>query len=492
MTRATSNLESLTRLLDRSHRPIYAVDAQRRVNYCNPALAAWLDLEAEQIVGRHVEYHSEPGDDSGQAVGEAAPLSELCPPPKALAGESCCGTISVVARSGRLVHRAADFVPLGQSGRQDIDNGDRQSPAVCNGVLVLLADRDLSHQQLAAQLAAETTAEDLHRIIRRFRTRQSSRYALESLLGGSPVMRKVRAQVEAAAVSGANVAIVGRAGTGRGHVARAIHYRAAGAAPAKLVPLDCQSLADDGLRRAFDSLRSSPIEVRQRPTLLLENLDQMPPTQQSQLTSAIRQSSFPARVLVTTEIAEPGKCSVESSLFHAVSTITIELPRLADRPEDLPILSQYFLELANRGSTKQVGSLRTDTLDLLSIYSWPGELEQLQQAISAAHRACKSHEITPTDLPGFVHHAVQAASRTRHSPERIVLAQLLSTIEREAINRALRQAGGNKSEAAELLGMTRPRLYRRIVQLGLVSEDDTRPPDDEPKFIEHPADEEPQ
>ena len=140
---------------------------------------------------------------------------------------------------------------------------------------------------------------------------------------------------------------------------------------------------------------------------------------------------------------------------------------------------------------KQVGSLRADALDQLALYTWPGELDELREVIAAAHAACESHEITPADLPAVVHHASQAASQRRTSPERIVLDELLAKIEREAIERALAQANGNKTEAAELLGMTRPRLYRRLVQLGLVSEAKDAEAQT-PEFIEQlPSDEMP-
>jgi DNA-binding NtrC family response regulator len=110
-------------------------------------------------------------------------------------------------------------------------------------------------------------------------------------------------------------------------------------------------------------------------------------------------------------------------------------------------------------------------------------LDELRGVIAAAHAKCNSHEITSTDLPTVVHHASQAASRRRVPTERIVLDELLAKIEREAIERALAQADGNKTEAAALLGMTRPRLYRRLIQLGLASEStDADAPT--PEFIE--------
>jgi DNA-binding NtrC family response regulator len=171
--------------------------------------------------------------------------------------------------------------------------------------------------------------------------------------------------------------------------------------------------------------------------------------------------------------------------LNAVSTITIELPRLSDRLQDLPVLAQYFLEACNHGSGKQVGSIRPDALDLLALYSWPGELNQLREAIAAAHRAATTDQLSAADLPAIVQHASGAAKRSRREPERIVLDELLATIEKEAIVRALAQTGGNKSEAALLLGMTRPRLYRRLVQLGLAREEGDASQLERPEFIEH-------
>src|SRR3954466_4942647 len=114
MSRKTSNIDSLTTLFDGSSRPIYAIDADRRIVYCNRALATWLDIEASRIIGRVVEYHSEPTADDDDARADA-PLTELCPPPRAFAGEACTGTLSCMARAGRLVHRQAEFVPLGDA-----------------------------------------------------------------------------------------------------------------------------------------------------------------------------------------------------------------------------------------------------------------------------------------------------------------------------------------------------------------------------------------
>lgn len=450
---------SLTHLLNVSGRPIYAVDSRRQIVYSNAALADWLGLEAGRIVGRSVEFHSEPA--AATTTTTTAPLTDLCPPPQALAGTATRGTVGCVGRGGRLVHRRAEFVPVGAEGSS-------------GGVLVLLAAADMSAEELATELADEPTADELHRAIRVFRRTQAAEHALESLLGESVGIRKVRAQIAAAAASQAHVLVRGRRGSGREHVARAIHYQAKDAA-GKLAPIDGAVATEESLRRTFDSLRGSR-DPKQRNTLLLLNLEQLLPTLQTQLLPVLAGGSLAARMVVTVASEPTDRAAEEDSprvipqLLSVLSTIAIDLPPLADRLGDLPLLAQYFLEAANRGSAKQIGAFRPEALDQLALYRWPGELDELRGVIAAAHAAATTHEITPADLPVIIHHAAKAAALSRRTPEKIVLDELLESIEREVISRALAQSGGNKSAAAELLGMTRPRLYRRLVQLGFIGE----------------------
>jgi DNA-binding NtrC family response regulator len=462
--------DSITELLDGSARPIYAVNSRRQIVYCNAALAHWLGMDSARIVGREVEYHSEPETDSELSAADVGPLAALCPPPRALAGEACKGTVASVGHDGRLVHRRAEFVPLaGKDG----------------GVLVLLATTELSPQELAAELSGESTTDELHRVIRRFRRSQSSQFALPSLLGTSSAIQKVRTQAAAAAASGANVLIIGPVGSGRSHVARVIHYRGVTDKDTKLVPLDCLILNDDLLRRTLGVLAEQRADARRWPTLLLENVEQLTPAHQSQLAEAVRKNAISARLIGTSsDKSSESPAELTPVLRDLLSTITIRLPQLVDRLEDLPLLAQYFLESCNQGRTKQVGSVQPEALDQLALYSWPGELDELRDVIAAAHRTATTMEITPGDLPAVIHHATNAAGLLRRQPERIVLDDLLAKIERELIERALAQAGGNKTEAAALLGITRPRLYRRLVQSGLAQEATVDSKDQLPEFVE--------
>jgi DNA-binding NtrC family response regulator len=479
-------------LLDQSTRPVYVTDAGRRIVYCNTALATWMSLEVERIVGRTVEYHSEPAGASGPTANADAPLTELCPPPQAFFGETCSGTISCMAADGRLVHRRAEFKPLALAKPAD----DGRAPTD-TAVLILLADSDLTPQELSSQLtevSVDPPADELHRTIRQFRRAQAAAYTIESLLGTSAAICKVRAQVAAAAASSAHVLICSPPGSGRGHVARAIHYHATPGTLSKLVPFDCRALNDETLRWALEGGLRGPADPGRRcPTLLLENLEYLAPSYQSLILSTLRQKVVPVRVLATLEVgpssrgeydlSEEVPAALQTELLDVLSTLVIRLPRLVERMEDLPILAQYFLESCNRGSDKQIGSIRPEALDLLALHSWPRELDELREVVSAAHRAGHSHEIAVGDLPPVIHHAAQAASRGKRRPERVVLDELLASIEKEVVVRALARVDGNKSAAAELLGITRPRLYRRMIQLGLIRESATKLRQ-EPEFIE--------
>ena len=150
-----------------------------------------------------------------------------------------------------------------------------------------------------------------------------------------------------------------------------------------------------------------------------------------------------------------------------LSTIVIELPSLAQRRDDLPLLAQLFLEDVNASGTRQIGGFTPAALDALDAYPWPGNLDELAAVVTEAHQRARGAEIDVGDLPEKLHWAAQAAAHPRANEETIVLEEYLARVERELIRRALARCRGNKAKAARLLGMTRPRLYRRMVQLGL-------------------------
>jgi DNA-binding NtrC family response regulator len=143
------------------------------------------------------------------------------------------------------------------------------------------------------------------------------------------------------------------------------------------------------------------------------------------------------------------------------------MPPLAERTVDLPLLGQALLEGINAAGNKQVGGFTPEALDLLAGYAWPGNCDELTAVVAESHARAAGTEIGPRDLPKRLHLAADASHAPPRVTEPIHLEEFLARTERELIERALGRAKGNKSRAAKLLGLTRPRLYRRMVQLGL-------------------------
>ena len=289
-------------------------------------------------------------------------------------------------------------------------------------------------------------------------------------------MQLARRQVELAAASRSSVLLVGPPGSGRQHLAAVIHYSAVrqeaqrGTVP--LFPLDCSLLGPD-LPDAMlkTAARGSVLgEPAASGTLLLHRVDELSAAVQAELAGLLARRSPAARLMATaaeplTELVRHGK--FRDDLAAALSTIVITLPPLVRRRDDLPLLAQLFLEDCNAAGTRQIGGFTPAALDRLDAYPWPGNLDELAEVVAEAHRRASGPEIDVAQLPEKLHWAAQAAARPRRPEETIVLDEYLEHIQRELIRRALLRAKGNKAKAARLLGMTRPRLYRRMVQLGL-------------------------
>ncbi len=338
------------------------------------------------------------------------------------------------------------------------------------------------------------TPDDLRELLQRFRQQQAGRWAenqaaedqaIEVLLGESPAMVQLRAQLEVAASSRANTLIKGPSGWELQELARAIHYRAHPDGQAPLVRLEGGVVRSDDLRRAFSPSATGSV---QRGTLLIDSIDQLPPAQQAELLAGLNHPAWQGQLVATLDkrsketanekLASP----ISDELRAATATLTLQMPPLASRPEDLPLLAQGYVEQIQRKSgsveaTFSVGGFTNDALDHLVLYDWPGELEELRRVVSDAYQHCKGATIDSDDLPAVVHHALRHAELAQVPLSPISLDDYLAKVESTLLLRALELTEGNKTEAARLLSVSRPRLYRRLVHLGLEEAPESTPPD---------------
>jgi DNA-binding NtrC family response regulator len=447
MSRTRSTTTDLAKLLGDSHAPIYVLDEERRIIYCNAACARWLGKKPAELIGQQCAYYT--ADENGQPGGIAA---GLCPPPKVFSGHAQPALVSCTPPTGQLIYRRGHFFPLG--------DGQDDSAAV----IAILEPYDSLPEDPAAGSDAQ-----LHEQIRRFHHQMAARFRTDSLLGVSPAMARVRAQIELAAATDACVLVLGPQGSGKDHAAKAIHYHRHD--PGSLAPLDCAVLEPNLLRATLRALWTKHATAHGLAgTLLLAEVDCMPPEAQADLVEMIRTGSLRLRLIATAvrpleTLVDEGHFS--SELACALSTITIQLPSLTARAEDLPLLAQAFLEEVNARGGKQVGGFTSEALDRLAAYNWPGNIDELAAIVRESHERAEAGEVAAKDLPNQIHWAADAASHPARVDETIVLEEFLGRVEKELIARAMHRSKGNKSKAAKLLGLTRPRLYRRLVQLGL-------------------------
>jgi len=457
MPRRRITASELAKMLNSAGQPIYVLDDEFVVVFCNRACQNWLGRQAEQLVGRRCAYHSDPAMTAADAVAAG-----LCPPPQAMAGRETTAAVSVATEDGRVRYRRARFVPLGTSAEELI------------GLVAVVEGEDRTEPPPSAP-SAEPRSSDLHQRIRQFRREAAGRLRADRLIGDSPAMRRVRDQIELAARSRCAVLVVGPPGSGRQHTAAAVHYGSQAQPAGSLVPLACSMLGAELVHSTITALAGGSAlgDETARSTLLLNDVDQLAAEVQAELAAVFGGSSLPLRVIATAEqplaeLARRGR--YREDLACLLSTITIELPPLGERREDLPLLAQLFLEEANARGDRQLGGFSPEALDQLDGYPWPGNVDELAEVVAQAHRQAEGPQITAADLPERLRLSAEAAAHPVRREETIVLDEFLGRIERELIRRALAVAKGNKARAARLLGMTRPRLYRRLMRLGLEKE----------------------
>jgi DNA-binding NtrC family response regulator len=447
-------------MLDRPDRPVYVLDDEQTIVFCNKACRQWLGPAAGELPGRRCAYHSSP-----DVTGPDAVAAALCPPPGVFRGQPSAASVCRVDETGRAAFRRARFIPLGLAPDEVI------------GVVAILDAEDLPERppsQAPSPPEAETGTESvrLRESLQRFRRQTVALFGIDRLVGNSPAMRRARAQVELAAGSRASVLLVGPAGSGRQQMATAIHYGTAPEAAGTMVPLACSLLGPELIRSAVNAVAAMnrPGEQAAAGTFLFLQADQVAVEIQEDLAAMLSARPPQLRLIAAAEqplgeLVRRGR--YREDLAAVLSTITIELPPLVQRREDLPLLAQVFLEEANARGGKQIAGFSPEALDRLDHYAWPGNIDELAQMVAESHRRAAGPEVLPEDLPERLRWAAEAASRPRRKDETIVLDEFLGRIERELIRRALSRSKGNKAKAARLLGLTRPRLYRRMVQLGL-------------------------
>ena len=491
MPRARSSSTELLRAFAASVAPAYMLDAQRRITYCNQACLDWLGVPFDKIRHARCDYHS-----SSEVQPTLSLAAGLSPPPEVFTGSESLAVVTArgAASSSELKRRQARFTPLVSEQGEVFailalvaaeDLGEAESASHGSTLTLSLAGVPLLGGYGQAALEDDWQkigSQTLHDSVGQLRARYAQRFYSQRLVAQSPAMRQVARQISVAKGCDASVLIRGPVGSPREDVARAIHYNQSTKEPGPLIPLACRLLGEDLIRSTLRTLSSSDVveTVGSGSTLLLRDVEYLPSDIRRELAARIDDRSLTYRVMSTTQplrgsslsLDSPGADQVgeTSELATLLGDVTIELPPLAQRKEDVPLIVQALIEELNAEGGRQVGGCSPEAMEILCQYHWSGDVDSLVEVIHQAWHSATSPTIALPDIPSHISMNLQAISRPIRKPQPIELQSFLQQMERELIERALRGSKGNKAKAARLLGMTRPRLYRRLVQLGLDQE----------------------
>ncbi len=313
---------------------------------------------------------------------------------------------------------------------------------------------------------------------RQYRHELHERYGVDKLVGQSQEMVAIYKLVARVAALDTTILIQGETGTGKEMVARAIHY-ASPRADRPLVVVDCAALPEPLFeselfgheRGAFTGAvmsRRGLLETADGSTCFLDEIGELPTALQAKLLRVLQErvirrvggnDPVPVNVRLITATNQDLRKLVEDGrfredLYYRLNGVTIRVPPLRERREDLPLLAQHFLRKYAEESGKAILGYAPGTLELLSAYGWPGNVRELQHVVERAVALSSSGMILADDLP------TEIRAETLAPPELPKTRMTLDELKRWYVNRALEETGGNKVRAAELLGIDRRTLYR--------------------------------
>jgi DNA-binding NtrC family response regulator len=343
---------------------------------------------------------------------------------------------------------------------------------------------NLDEVALLVEKALETS--QLRREVRNIRSSQGREFGFDAIIGESPVMQQVKSLLARIAASPAStVLLTGETGTGKDLAAKAIHYNSDRAARA-FVNITCSALPEQLLeselfgheRGAFTDARQQKrglFETADGGTVFLDEIGEMTPGLQSKLLRFLEEKAFKrvggladirvnVRVVAATnrnleEEVKTGK--FREDLFYRLQVMPVLLPPVRERKGDVPLLAAYYIDRFNREFRKRVRGLSPAAARILDQYQWPGNVRELRNAIERAMLLIDREWLEPDDFTTLTRSVTTTSFKL--PPEGVNLEEL----ERQLLVQALERAGGNQTQAAQLLGINRDQVRYRIEKFGL-------------------------
>jgi transcriptional regulator with PAS, ATPase and Fis domain len=318
---------------------------------------------------------------------------------------------------------------------------------------------------------------------------QKFRYTFSNIIGNSPAILRAKALAEKAALGKSTVLLRGESGTGKELFAHAIHAAGlrhdqpfvrvnCGAIPAELLEAELFGFEEGAFTGAKKGGKSGKFELANKGTIFLDEIGDLPLGMQAKVLRVLQEKEvervgsnrlqqLDIRVIAAThrdleKMMTAGE--FRRDLYYRLNVFTVTIPPLREREKDVLQLSDHLLTKFRRELGSSLKKLDRWVVELFQLYAWPGNVRELQNAIERAINVAEDEVIHLDDLPLYLQDLEGRRANTSLQP----LALELADAERRAILKALKTANGNKSKAAEYLGIHRTNLYRKMEKFGLV------------------------
>ncbi|MGI9534667.1 MAG: sigma-54-dependent transcriptional regulator [Thermodesulfobacteriota bacterium] len=336
-------------------------------------------------------------------------------------------------------------------------------------------DKDL----LLNKLASIRKTYELENKVSKLKEIISEKYGFENIITRSPIMNNVFEKATAASKSSANVFIIGETGTGKGLIAKAIHIKSnrkdlpfvsinCGSIPKELLESELFGHKKGSFTGAINDHTGLFVSARGG-TIFLDEIGEMPKDLQVRILHVLedhkvrpigetKEIEVHARVIAATNrsIDDLKNIYLREDLFYRLAVIVIELPTLRERKQDIQLLVQSFIKKFNEKYSQNIINLTNEALDYLISYEFPGNIRELENLLEGII-AISSERKTTINVRDITSHLLwNDKTESGHA----VLK--LDKIEKQTLQKALRESQGNKSKAAKMLGISRDTLYRKL------------------------------
>ncbi len=336
------------------------------------------------------------------------------------------------------------------------------------------------------RIARALRSQNLETENRALRSQIDTKFGLDHILGQSPAMREIFEIVQQVAPARASVLVLGESGTGKELIARAIHNLSP-RAKQPLVTVHCAALSptlleselfghEKGAFTGAHERRIGRFEQANGGTLFLDEIGEIDPAIQVKLLRFLGERTFErvgssntltsdVRLIAATNLdleEEVGKGNFREDLFFRLRVVEMRLPPLRERGTDTILMAKAFLKEFAKENDKPIEDIHPDAVEALMNHPWPGNVRELRTALEHAVVLCRGNSITLRDLPPSVRGepagSPRAAARDLLGKKNVTMEDA----EKAVIIRALKECNGNRTQAAEKIGMSRRTLHRKL------------------------------